>query len=348
MGENNAQVVALEEKLHHATELLQKAENEIIKLTKENTEKDQIISALTPKTNKRKVTNPAMELLKQVKKLEHDKECQTPEEWNFASHLTAKEKKEIEAKEREEKRRASKTTKTESLHTAKEQVRESASRERRRRSSASAEAFINELRARGIPTAQIKKVRSSLRLHVCINDYTFANNATSHATVQLTDAVQVHPLKGTKMFAMSLGCEGILVATGCPDVQAPALSLHLSEEICLTAWAEKWKNDTMAQMGEKLLPLPETLLDSLVDTHGLRTLALKYFRSFLWSCEHYKDRSPRLKVMRNLLGLNVSTVPGNKSPKFLSRELESGSSKIMSTADFVSQNFSHSLIGSSR
>ena len=350
LGETNEKVVALEEKLHNATELLQKAEAEIIKLTKENTEKDQIISALTPKSQKRRFNNPAADLLKDMKKLEHDKECQTPEEWNFSSHLTPKEKKEIEAKEREEKRFASKTTKTESLHTAKEQARESASRERRRRSSASAEVFVNELRARGMSITQIKKVRSSRQLP------TPAPPLTSYVLLlcdslrssQLTDAVQIHPLKGTKMFSMSLGCEGILIATGCPDVQAPPLSLIQTEEICLAAWAEKWKNDSLAQTGEKLLPLPETLLDSLVATHGLRTMALKYFRSFLWSCEHYKDRSPKLKVMHNLLSLNVSTVPGSKSPKFLSRELDPGSSRMSGIGDIVSSNFSQSLIGSSR
>ena len=128
LSEKGAKIVQLEEKLHNATELLQKVENEIIKLTKENTEKDQIIAALTPKSKSRRVSNPAADLLRDIKKMEYDKECQTPEEWNFSNHLSVKERKEIEAKEREEKRAASLTTKTENLHTAKEQVSQLASR----------------------------------------------------------------------------------------------------------------------------------------------------------------------------------------------------------------------------
>ena len=191
------------------------------------------------------------------------------------------------------------------------------SRERRRRSSASAEQFVSELRSRGMSITQIKK---------------------------LTDAVQIHPLKGTKMFAMSLGCEGILLASGAPDVVPPSLTLAKTEEICLLAWAEKWKNDNLAVMGEKLLPMPETLFDSLVNVHGLRTLALKYFRSFLWSCDHFKYRSPKLKMMHSLLCINIGQGVGGKSPKFLSREI---GSSLMSTSE-VSSNFSQSLIGSSR
>ncbi|GMI12912.1 hypothetical protein TrVE_jg13562 [Triparma verrucosa] len=319
-------VVDLEKQLQHATDLLRKAENEIIELTKDNTEKDGIIANLTPKQTGRRTTNPAADLLEQVKKLETDKECQTPEEWAFATHLSKKEKKEIASQEKVERRNAG-SLKIGSSNigsnkkAANEQIRESASKERRRRSSSSMQQFENiakDLKNRGISPAEIK---------------------------ELAALAAIHPLKGTKRYAMSIGCEGILVATATPEVQVPALSLSQTEEICLLAWAEKLRRDTNAHLADKLAPLPETVLDALVKTHNLRSLALKYFRSFLWSLETYKDRSTKLKLMYDLLCLKApGALTGETSPKFLSRELEPKGS-ISKTSFRVS---THSMIGSQR
>ncbi|GMH99935.1 hypothetical protein TrLO_g782 [Triparma laevis f. longispina] len=318
-------VVDLEKKLQHATELLRKAENEIIELTKDNAEKEGIIANLTPKQTGRRTMNPAAELLGQVKKLETDKECQTPEEWAFTGHLTNKEKKEIAAQEKVERRNAGSlkvgSSNIDSAQkTANEQVREAASKERRRRSSSSMQQFENiakDLKNRGISPAEIK---------------------------ELAALAAVHPLKGTKRYAMSVGCEGILVATATPEVQVPALSLSQTEEICLQAWVEKLRRDKNAHVSDKLAPLPEMVLDTLVKTHALRSLALKYFRSFLWSLEQYKDRSTKLKMMYELLCLHAAPTPGEKSPKFLNRELEPKGNA--SKTSFRVRT--HSLIGSQR
>lgn len=100
------------------------------------------------------------------------------------------------------------------------------------------------------------------------------------------------------MNAKTKGLLQILKNASVPDTAPPPIPLKLAEELCTLVWKEKWELDAAAYAREvKFPPLPEVMLDafiqSQVHSHGIRSLAIKYFKSVRGGGGERSEREPR-------------------------------------------------------
>ena len=300
--DKDERIKQLEAQYHKASELLQKSENEIIRLTKENAEKteeiqeleDELCILVPARRELRKSTTRAA-VNRALAESFYNKACQTPDVWEWDHKMSSAEKKEQEMKDKEEmKVMLANDLLSKKKSAAKQSTIEGADPERRRRSTARIEARMslltqNILSPDGGPGGR----RTSGRARVL----------SVEDVGQVSEAF-AHPLKNLHNFKKSLGCDMMLSLAGVPNVAIPAMSLAAAEEICLMGWREKLEVDEQAVLnGDKLPPLPEVVLDYLVKQFQYRSIAMKMFRSFLWACSEYRKKSLRLKFMWSLLNL---------------------------------------------
>eukprot|EP00520_Triparma_pacifica_P017242 CAMPEP_0118643428 /NCGR_PEP_ID=MMETSP0785-20121206/6386_1 /TAXON_ID=91992 /ORGANISM="Bolidomonas pacifica, Strain CCMP 1866" /LENGTH=1303 /DNA_ID=CAMNT_0006535091 /DNA_START=55 /DNA_END=3963 /DNA_ORIENTATION=- len=338
--EKDERIQQLEAQYHKASELLQKSENEIIRLTKENEEKtDEIkeledeLCILVPARRELRNTTTRAAVNRALADSWYDKACQTPDVWEWDHKMSSAERREQEAKDQEEQRVAlANDLLSKNKSAAKQSTVEGADAERRRRSTIRREARLSLLTKQALDSEPGHRRASGRKRVVSEDDIAKVAN-------KLSEVVFAHPLKNLQSFKRSLGCDMLLSLAGVPNVTTPAMSMSTAEDICLQSWREKLEADQQVAMNNalskeqkgrtqisKLPPLPEVVLEYLVKEYQYRSIAMKMFRSFLWACSEYRKKSVKLKLMWTLLNLDQGKNGGRgvattMSPNSASRSL---------------------------
>jgi len=320
----NKLVAELTEHVKKNISLLEASKTEINRLEEKVKEQHSTIAAMSTGVLKERETRKSLsaqqqrrqtcrqsfqaDLMKQMRSSAHEKECQTPEEWLWGSKWSAEEKLEERLKEKNEQLNAQLTSGITAISHAQETDKKQRASAIQRRSQ-----FAVNLNNSGMFEENSN------------NDANFRRNRVISVSSMKKNYEVVHPLKSTKMNTKTKGVQHLLTLACAPDNTPPPLTMTVAENICALVWKLKWELDIEAFAAEKKFPpLPEVTLNAIVlseHSKGVRSLAIKYLKSFTWACEHYKDLSPRLKIMYKLL--NVPTQGGLQSKALSARSPKS-------------------------